>query len=373
MLVRAEPVSVKTPIDAVRASAYTIPTDKPEADGTCSWDSTTIVVVEVLAGGHAGLGYSYTHSIVAPLITETLSEAVRRCDVFDPPAAWRAMSTAVRNLGRDGLAATAISALDTAIWDLKARLLAVPLASLFGSFRHTIPIYGSGGFTSYRDSELREQLSGWIEREGCKAVKMKIGTDPERDPHRVAQARKAIGAHALFVDANGAFSARQALALAHRLAEEWDVSWLEEPVSSDDLAGLVFVRERAPAAVDIAAGEYGYDIDYFRRMLGDGAVDVQQADVTRCGGYTAFLQVVALCEAHHIDVSGHCAPSLHLPVACAAPRFRNLEWFHDHVRIERMLFDGTPEPRNGVIHDDPGRPGHGLTFKFKDAELYRVA
>ncbi len=374
MLMRAAaPVTAEAPIEAVRASAYTIPTDKPEADGTYAWDSTTIVVVEVLAGGQAGLGYSYTHRIVAPLIAETLGEVVRRFDPFDPLAVWRALSAAVRNMGRDGLAATAISALDTAIWDLKAKLLAVPFASLFGSFRDAVPIYGSGGFTSYDDATLGEQLSGWTEREGCKAVKMKIGADPERDPHRVALARKAIGRHALLVDANGAFNARQALALSHRLAEEWNVSWFEEPVSSDDLAGLAFVRGRAPAAMDIAAGEYGYDIDYFRRMLAEEAVDVLQADVTRCGGYTTFLQVAALCEAYHIDLSGHCAPALHLPAACAAPRFRHLEWFHDHARIERMLFDGAPEPADGCIQPDPGRPGHGLVFKFKDAERYRVA
>lgn len=367
------PAPVRLPIDGIRASAYTVPTGKPEADGTCAWDSTTIVVVEVLGGGQAGLGYSYTHRIAVPLIAETLGEVARRFDVFDPPAAWRAMSVAVRNLGRDGIAATAISAIDTAIWDLKARLLTVPLSSLFGSFRNAVPVYGSGGFTSYSDGDLREQLSGWVEREGCKAVKMKVGADPERDPHRVAQARKAIGKHALFVDANGAFNTRQALGLSNRFAAEWDVSWFEEPVSSDDLAGLAFVRAGAPAGMDVAAGEYGYDIDYFRRMLAAEAVDVQQVDVTRCGGYTAFLQVAALCEAHHIDLSGHCAPSLHLPAACAAPRFRHLEWFHDHVRIERTLFDGVAEPCDGFVRPDRGRPGHGLAFKSRDAERYRVA
>jgi len=189
----------------------------------------------------------------------------------------------------------------------------------------------------------------------------------------VRQGKEAIGHADLFVDANGAYRVKQALALAERFSAEADVGWFEEPVSSDDLDGLALMRQRAPAGMDVAAGEYGYDTDYFRRMLAAGAVDVQQADVTRCGGYTAFLQVAALCEAHHIDLSGHCAPSLHLPVACAAPRMRNLEWFHDHVRIERMLFDGAPQPRGGMIRPDFERSGHGLEFKFKDAERYRVA
>ena len=298
-------------IDHVRAFAYTIPTDRPEADGTFAWDSTTLVLVEVRGGGKVGLGYTYSNSSITSLISGALSDVVKRCDAFDPPAAWRAMNIAVRNMGRDGLAANGISALDTAIWDLKARLLDVSLASLFGRFREAIPIYGSGGFTSYSDDELCEQVSGWVERDGCRCVKMKIGSDPQRDPDRVRVAKHAIGERMLFVDANGAYGRKQALALADIFAQEADVRWFEEPVSADDLRGLALIRKRAPAVMDVAAGEYGYDIDYFRRMLAANAVDVQQADVTRCGGYTGFLQAAALCEAHHTDLSAHCAPSLH--------------------------------------------------------------
>ena len=124
--------------------------------------------------------------------------------------------------------------------------------------------------------------------------------------------------------------------------------------------------------MEVAAGEYAYDIDYVRRMLGAEAVDVQQADATRCGGYTGFLQAAALCEAHHIDLSAHCAPALHLPVACAAPRLRHLEWFHDHVRIEQMLFDGAPVVNDGAIRPDLSRPGIGIAFKRQDAARFAV-
>jgi len=362
----------EAPIERLAASAYTIPTDRPEADGTYAWRSTTIVIVEASAGGLTGIGYSYTDASAVALIEGLLRDAVANREVFDPPAAWRAMTEAVRNIGRDGLAATAISAVDTALWDLKAKLLDQPLALLFGRFRHEVPIYGSGGFTTYTDDELRRQLAGWVETDGCRAVKMKIGADPARDPHRVRTARSAIGDCALFVDANGAFDVRQALSFAELVAGESGVSWFEEPVSSDDLDGLATIRARAPSGMDIAAGEYGYDLDYFRTMLARGAVDVQQADVTRCGGYTGFLQVAALCEAHHVPLSGHCGPSIHLPVACAAPRLRHLEWFHDHVRIEQMLFDGAPRPRAGTIRPDLSRPGNGLVFKRQDAERFRT-
>jgi L-alanine-DL-glutamate epimerase-like enolase superfamily enzyme len=358
------------PIDSIRAAAYTIPTDQPEADGTFAWNSTTLVLVEVTGGAQTGIGYTYTHGSIVALINDKLAEQVKQHDALDPPAAWQGMQRAVRNMGREGLAATAISAVDTALWDLKARLLNLPLATLLGRYRNTVPIYGSGGFTTYSDERLREQFSRWTERDGCRWVKMKVGTRPADDPHRVEVAKQAIGDRTLFVDGNGAYNVKQALLLADEFARQ-GVAWFEEPVSSDDLEGLQLLRQRVPACMEIAAGEYGYTTGYFRRMLNAGAVDVLQADVTRCGGFTGWLQVAALCEAHHIDLSGHCAPSLHLHAACAAPRFRHLEWFHDHVRIEHMLFDGAPEPRDGRISPDLSRPGIGLTFKQQDAEQYR--
>jgi L-alanine-DL-glutamate epimerase-like enolase superfamily enzyme len=355
----------------VQAHAYEIPTDKPEADGTFRWGSTTLVIAEVEAGGQMGIGYTYADPCIVALVAGKLSEAVKGRDPLDVGGAWLAMQGSIRNLGRAGLCASAISAVDAALWDLKAKLLRLPLASLLGRVREAVPIYGSGGFTTYTDEELAAQLAGWVERDGCRFVKMKVGTEPARDPHRVETARRAIGERALFVDANGAYTRKQALALAQEFAAR-EVGWFEEPVSSDDLDGLRLLRDRAPPVMEIAAGEYGYDIDYFRRMLAAGAVDVQQADATRCGGITGFLQVAALCEPHHIDLSAHCAPALHLHAGCAAPRLRHLEWFHDHVRIEHMLFDGAPVPRDGLIRPDLSRPGLGIEFKRQDAERFRV-
>jgi L-alanine-DL-glutamate epimerase-like enolase superfamily enzyme len=360
---------VNVPIGKVRARAFTIPTDKPEADGTIAWNSTTLIVVEVTGGNRVGLAYTYAGASITWLIETKLAETIAGLDVMDPQAAWRAMQRAVRNLGREGLAATAISAVDAALYDLKARLLGLPLARLLGAYRDTIPIYGSGGFTTYSDDELASQLGGWVSRDGCAFVKMKVGTDPDDDPRRVEVAQAAIGKATLFVDANGAYTVKQALAFAARFAD-LKVGWFEEPVSSDNLCGLRQIRERAPAGMDIAAGEYAYTISYVRAMLEANAVDVQQADLTRCGGITAFLQIGALCEAFHIDLSGHCAPALHLHVACAVPRFRHLEWFHDHARIEHMLFDGAPVPDGGMIRPDFARAGNGLAFKHQDAARY---
>ena len=357
-------------ITGVSAQAYTIPTDAPEGDGTFTWDKTTLVLVEVAGGGATGLGYTYADTLLAGFINKTLAPALASNDAMEVPAAWITMQRQVRNLGRSGLAACAISAVDAALWDLKAKLLDVPLATLLGRVRESVPIYGSGGFTTYSDRQLRDQLSGWVERDGCRAVKMKIGAYPERDPARVAVARIAAGEAELFVDANGAYDPRQALRCARSFADSADIRWFEEPVSSDDLGGLRFVRQHVPASVVVAAGEYVFTLDDARQMLAAEAVDVQQADATRCAGITGFLKVAALCEAHHIDLSGHCAPALHLHAACAVQRFRHLEWFHDHVRIERMLFDGAPTPEGGAIRPDLTRPGLGLMFKRQDAERY---
>lgn len=279
------------------------------------------------------------------------------------------MFATVRNLGSRGICANAISAVDAALWDLKARSLGRPLVDILGAARDAVPIYGSGGFTSYSREQLSEQLSRWVEADGCRWVKMKVGSAPEQDPVRVKAARAAVGAAGLFVDANGAYARKEALDCAERFAE-FDVSWFEEPVSSDDLEGLRLIRDRAPARMEIAAGEYGYEPFYFRRTLEAGAVDVIQADATRCCGITGFLRAAALADAHAIPLSAHTAPALHLHVCCAAPRLRHIEWFHDHVRIEHMLFDGAPVPKEGMIRPDLSRPGHGLEFKRKDAERF---
>jgi L-alanine-DL-glutamate epimerase-like enolase superfamily enzyme len=349
-------------------SAYTIPTDAPESDGTLEWDSTTVVLVQATAGGQTGIGYTYGAEAIGALIEAKLADVMRERDPLDVQGAWQAMTEALRNEGETGHSYMALAAVDVALWDLKARLLGLPLAKLLGRYRDQVPVYGSGGFTSYSDDRLAEQLSGWVE-EGIPRVKMKVGRDPEADPERVRVARDAIGAGPeLFVDGNGAYTRKQALALAEVFAEEAGVSWFEEPVSSDDLEGLALLRERVPAPMEVAAGEYGYAIGYFSRML--PCVDVQQADVTRCGGITGLLRVDALCAAHETPLSGHCAPQVHAHALAACERTVHLEYFHDHARIESMLFDGALAPDGGALRPDDSRPGLGIELKQADVERF---
>jgi L-alanine-DL-glutamate epimerase-like enolase superfamily enzyme len=308
------------------------------------------------------------------LVDDVLAPVVCGRDPLDVPACWEAMVRQVRNVGRPGIASMAIAAVDLALWDLKACLLELPLCELLGRAHDVVEVYGSGGFTSMDEGALCAQLAGWV-ADGIRRVKMKVGTawgtDETADLRRATRVREAIGADAdLFVDANGGYQRKQAIRLEPAF-RELGVTWFEEPVSSDDLAGLHEVR--AVAGCDIAAGEYGYSLAYFRHLCDAGAVDVVQADITRCAGPTEWRRIAALAAAHGLEISGHCAPALHLHAALATINVRHLEWFADHVRIEATLFDGARAPQDGVLHPDLSRPGMGLALKERDAEPYRIA
>jgi len=365
-------VGAQAAVEDVRVAAYTVPTDEPESDGTATWDATTIVVVEVSAGGETGIGYTYAPPAAGRLVEEPLAEVVIGLNVFAIGDAWLTMGAALRNAGRPGIGFCALSAVDLALWDVKARLLEVPLVDLLGRVRDDAPIYGSGGFTSYSLEQITEQLGGWVEQ-GIPRVKMKVSREPERDPERLDAARQAIGDETeLYVDSNGALGRKQALAWAERFRRDWGVTWFEEPVSSADLEGLRLLRDRAPAGLEIAAGEYAYVPADFRNLVAGGCVDCLQADVTRCGGITGFLQAGALAAAFGLDLSAHCAPAASVAACCAVPRFRHLEYFHDHVRLEPLLFDGVLEPEGGALRPDRTRPGNGLELKRRDAQRYAV-
>jgi L-alanine-DL-glutamate epimerase-like enolase superfamily enzyme len=283
-------------------ATYTVPTGAPEGDGTLAWDSTTMVLLRVEAGGHTGLGWTYGPGACAAVVDGLFRDLVLGSDPLDVVGTNTALQHALRNAGRPGVCAMALSAVDVALWDLKARILDLPLHKLLGAVRAQVPVYGSGGFTTYDETQLADQLGGWVEA-GIPRVKLKIGEAwgrrTDRDVQRVAQARRVVGDDVdLFVDANGAYGVGQARRVAARVADH-DVVWFEEPVSSDDLAGLAAV----PAA--------------------------------------------------------------------ATPNLRHLEYFHDHVRIEGMLFDGTLDASGGVLvpRDEPGL---GLRLRETDAEPFRV-
>lgn len=358
-------------VQDLSVAVYVVPTDAPEMDGTIAWDSTTMIVVRLQAGGKEGLGYTYAHSAAAEVIDDVLKPIIIGQNAIDIPALNYSMIKAIRNNGASGLAMMAVSAVDIALWDLKGKIFDMSLVKLLGKQKDEILLYGSGGFTSYSITRLQQQFHDWVNG-GVKYVKMKIGTHPDKDPERVKAAREAIGENtALFVDANGAYTARQAIDMAERL-ERYKISWFEEPVPSDDTEGLNFIRQQVPGAINIAAGEYGYSLAYYNRMLMAKSVDILQADATRCGGITGFLQAGVLCAANQIPYSSHCAPSVHLHAAQSLPAFYIAEYFYDHARIEEMFFDGVTKPIDGRLRPDCTKPGLGLSIKTADVEQFRV-
>ena len=366
-------MAIDLSIASASISAFAVPTDgqPEETDGTASWNSTTIVVVELTAGDTTGLGYSYTHETAAIIAKQLVQKKIIGKGPFEIPALHADLDREVRNWGRPGLVSTAISAIDSALWDLQARLLDVPLVNLLGRVRDQIPAYGSGGFTSYSEKQLIDQLTGWSS-DGFQFVKMKIGRDPVADVKRVELVQKVLsGKTELFVDANGAYSRKQALSQSQRFAD-LGVTWFEEPVSSDDRIGLHLLVERAPARLRIAAGEYNYTLDDPRLLIEAQAVDVMQADVTRCGGITNFLKIGNLCEVHHYPYSAHTAPSIHASLCCSLNTAENVEYFHDHVRIEHIFFDGSITAKKGKLKPDLSRAGLGLELKRADAEKFKV-
>jgi len=352
-------------VERLETCCFTIPTDQAESDGTLEWVSTTILVVEAVGGSRRGLGWTYAPEAAESVVNELLAPRVVGQSLDDLGRLWLELGAAIRNAGRPGIAFCALSSVDLALWDLRARLLDVPLVTLLPAAHDRVPVYGSGGFCSYTDERLAEQLGGWVEQ-GLAGVKMKLGREPERDPHRLSVARDAIGDAELMVDANGAFGVKEAIRWANRYVEEWDVRWFEEPVSSADVDGLRRVRDHS--LLEVAAGEYAYVLADFRNLL--ESVDCLQADVTRCGGISGLLRVNGLASAHGLDVSGHCAPQLSAHALCGVDRLRHLEYFHDHVRIESMLFDGVLAPVDGALVPDRSRAGNGLELKRADAQRW---
>jgi L-alanine-DL-glutamate epimerase-like enolase superfamily enzyme len=362
-------------IEAVDVHAFELPTDGPdgrEQDGTLEWTSTTMVLCRVHAGGRTGIGYTYGDVSLAAFLSGTLAPLLEGRPASSPPALWELMGRRIRNAGRPGAGFMAVSAADVALWDLKARLLDLPLVHVLPACHDRVPVYGSGGFTNYSPTRLTEQLTAWTEQ-GIPRVKLKTSRDPDRDPQRLTAVRRAIGpGPELFTDANGALGRKEALYWAHRFHDEWDVRWFEEPVSSADIEGLRALRRGGPPRLEIAAGEYAYTTRDFVNLVDTEAVDCLQADVTRCGGITGVLEAAGLAAARHLDLSAHCAPAVSAHAFCAVRRLRHLEYFHDHVRFERLVFDGTLPPVDGALRPDTGRPGLGLEVKWADAEPYRV-
>jgi L-alanine-DL-glutamate epimerase-like enolase superfamily enzyme len=286
---------------------------------------------------------------------------------------WDDMFWRVRGFGRKGVAFCAISAVDIALWDLKAKLFGVPLYRLLGPYTDRVPIYGSGGWTSYSEAELVREQTGYVER-GIPRVKMKVAKDfghaEAEDVQRLKAVRKAVGDEVeIYVDANNGYYAKQAIGMARHLAD-YNVKWFEEPVLADDIAGLAAIAR----AIDIpvATGEHEYTRYGFKELIAQGGADIVQPDVGRVGGVTEWMKVAHLAHAFNLPVAPHAVQLVHLHLACCTPNLKVVECLGTADETDRLWYTEFPEQRDGYWSPYPDRPGLGLELSPEAIRKYAV-
>lgn len=338
--------------------SFSLPTKTPEADGTLSWNKTTLVTVELTENAVTGLGYTYADEATAHFLVEHALPVLRGLASADHFRALEIVKKKFRNLSNAGVSSLALSALDIAFWDLRARLLGISFADLLGKKRDSVPFYGSGLFMNLSEEELKAQIESFRIL-GCRSFKMKIGAGYKEDLERVALVRSLVGEDAaLFVDANGAYDPRTGLALAFELPR-FGVSWFEEPVTSDDDTGMRFLRDHFPPSVRFVAGEYCHQDHDFLRLLARGLVDVIQVDATRSEGVTGALRASALAHAFNVPLSTHCAPLLSGNLGLVLDQLSIAEGFIDHLRLEEECFEHLGQFVDGAYYPGENQLGFG--------------
>lgn len=343
----------------------TVPALKPGARGR----SQLFVHVRTDEGVE-GLGQCAGLTATRSLIEDALADVLLGAHPFHIEKLWHDLFWKVRGYGRKGLAFQAISALDIALWDLKAKALGLPLYQLLGPYTESVPVYASGGWTNFSLEELIEEQVGYAAR-GFKAIKLKVGKDfgqsEGEDLARLAAVREAVGEEVeIYVDANNGYTAKQAIRMAGRF-EEYNIGWFEEPVLADDIPGLAAVA--AATMTPVATGEHEYTKFGFRDLLMANAADIVQPDVGRVGGVTEWLKIAHMAHAFNRPVAPHAFQLVHLHLACATPNLKVVEYLGTYEESDRIWYRDCPQPEDGLLAPFPDRPGLGLEL---DPETVRA-
>jgi L-rhamnonate dehydratase len=348
-------------IKEIRTTLLLDPSSPAFQDATMARPANGLSVLVLELTTDAGItGVSIGQGAIRSFVHNVLSDLVLQADPFNTEKIWNDMFWRVRGHGRKGVAFQAISLVDNAIWDLKAKALDMPLYRLLGPIHEQVPVYGSGGWTNYTTDELLQSQRN-VRDAGFTATKLKVGKDfgkAERDDiKRVEAVRKELGDDfTIYIDANNGYYAKQAI----RLAEEYkrlDVAWFEEPVLADDIPGLAQVA--AATTIPVATGEHEYTKYGFRDLITAGGVDIVQSDIAQVGGVTEWLKIAHMTEAFNLPLAPHAWCLLHLHPAMATPNLMTLEWLDiEQQNIARWFVD-PPMPKNGFIKPDD-RPGNSL-------------
>ena len=305
------------------------------------------------------------------LIEGTFKELLVGQDPLNIEKIWDDLFWCVRGVGRKGLAFCALSAVDVALWDLKAKHFNVPLYQLLGPYTDSVPVYGSGGWTNFNTEELVAEQTGYVER-GFKAVKMKVGKDfgmsEREDIQRLAAVREAVGDDIeIYIDANNGYYAKQAIYMG-KAFEEYRVGWFEEPVLADDIDGLAAIAK----AIDIpvATGEHEYTKFGFKELIARGGADIVQPDVGRVGGITEWMKVAHLAHAFNLPVAPHAYQLIHLHLACATPNLKVVEYLGIAEESDKTVYKEWSPPKDGMWSPDPNKLGLGLELDPEAVEKY---
>lgn len=333
-------------------------------DATRKVEMVGYVVVRVTTDqGLEGIGLTY-HEVggeaTRELILRNMAPKLIGRDPLETEAIWQEFFHYLRGVGRKGLMYGALSAVDIALWDLKGKIVDLPLYRLLGGNRTKIPVYASGGWTSFSDDQLVDEMKGMV-AQGYKAVKFKVGveggTNPRRDVERVRKVREALGPTIdILVDANNCFDAATGVQLANRI-REYDIFLFEEPVFADDIPGLA--KFKRGTDIPLGTGEHEYTKFGVRDLLLHDAVDIVQVDGARVGGYTEMLKAAALTQAWNVKFAPHAMENIHLNLAGAVPNTLFLERLIMFEEITARTFRNAPVPVDGFM-EIPDLPGLGL-------------
>ena len=360
-------------VETIQTAGFRIPLARPWGDQTHSIDHIELVVTDVRTdSGTAGTGFAYTVGTgaraVEALLDGYIAPLLEGTEVA-PRAQWWRMWRSLHDAGGGGLTTIAIAACDIALWDAVAKAQGRPLTAVLGQFRSSIPAYGSGVNLNLGPRDLEEQVRRWLDG-GYAAFKVKVGhPEPEADLERLAMVRRVIGDGAkLMVDANQGWDVAAAES-ALRTYQRFNLTWVEEPLLSDDVSGHAALRRRVEQ--QLAIGENVYTAYQFNDYLRQDACDVVQADVVRVGGITPWLEIADLARVWGRPMAPHFMLELSGQLLCCIPNglvledvdggsFRELGILAEDVGVERGRF--TP----------PERPGHGIVFDPARLDRYAV-
>lgn len=338
------------------------------ADSTRKVETVGMTVIRVTTDqGLEGFGVTY-HEVGGPairaLVTRDMAPRLMDRDPFDTDVIWREFFGIFRGVGRKGLMFCALSAVDIALWDLKGKILGMPIHRLLGGGRQRVPVYASGGWTSYDDDQLVDEMKDMV-RQGYRMVKIKVGVDggtnPSRDVMRVRKVREALGPDiGLMIDANNVWDAATAIQFANRV-REYNPMLLEEPVFADDIPGLA--RFKRGTDIPLATGEHEYTKYGVRDLVLANAADIIQVDGARAGGYTEMMKCAAIAEAWNVKFAPHAMEHLHLPLGSAIGVVPFLERLRLFEGITHSVYLNAQVPTDGYL-DVMEAPGHGLRLNM---------